>query len=446
MFLLILLGLLGGCRNPERLNVLLISIDTLRPDHLSAYQGNRPTPAIDRVAARGVRFENAFSPSPWTLPAHASMLSGRYPSSIGDDPNALNLFEKTRLLSSILGDRGYETGGVTGGLYVGRKFGLAEGFDFFHHAGPNSDVSIAEKWLRDVSGDPFFLFFHTYVAHAPYEDRRYVERQSGGRLRRIYSGGRLNKPHYSVCCEGFDPTPAERKFVEDLYDGGVARADEDVRRLWEILGSLQLRQSTLVVITSDHGEEFWEHTGRAAYHGHTLYDELLRIPLIWLDPEKPGTGRVVSEPVSLIDIVPTLLARLGIDARTPVDGIDLAPLLEGGNWDEERVLFAEGSRNGPERKSVRSRDAKLIVTPHPSIQGGEGAQYPVPVLAPVELYAAADAGEHHNRAEQDLDAVETLMRHLAPRIERMPEDTKAGSLDGLDEETRRELRSLGYAQ
>ena len=444
----LVLPFFGCSRGPrdERPNVLLISIDTLRPDHLSSYGGARPSPAMDAMAARGVRFENAFSPSPWTLPAHASMLSGRYPGSISDDPNSLDLFRKTRLLSSVLSDRGYKTAAVTGGLYVGSKFGLAEQFDFFDDSNATSNVAVAQEWLRRNARQPFFLFFHTYFVHAPYNDRRYVQGRSGHRLQDIYKDGKLNRAHFAVCCEGVETTAAERAFVEALYDGGVAVVDSYVKQLWETLGTLDLQKKTVVIITSDHGEEFWEHTGRGAYHGHTLYDELIRIPLIWVDPKISEKGRVVTEPVNLIDIVPTLLARLGMKHSEPVDGVDLQPLLATGAWGIDRVLFAEGSRNGPERKSVRSDGTKLIVTPYPTVQGGEGSRYPVPVLAPVELYLSGDEAERHNVAKQRSEQVEALMKRLAPRIERMPEGHKAASLEGLDEQIREQLRALGYAE
>ena len=238
----------------------------------------------------------------------------------------------------------------------------------------------------------------------PTRDRRYVQGMSGERLQDIYEDGKLNKQHFAVCCEGLEATSAERAFVEALYDGGVAVVDGYVEQLWETLGTLDLQQKTLVIITSDHGEEFWEHTGRGAYHGHTLYDVLLRVPLIWVDPQGSKKGNVVTEPVNLIDIVPSLLARLGIESSEPVDGLNLQPLLATGTWDVDRVLFAEGSRNGPERKSVRRGGAKLIVTPHPSVQGGEGVVYPVPVLAPVELYLSGDDAERHNVAQQQADS------------------------------------------
>jgi arylsulfatase A-like enzyme len=441
-----LLGPLFGCSPKEPLNVLLISIDTLRFDHLSSYGADRPSPAIDALAARGARFENAFSPSSWTLPAHASMLSGRYPSSINDDPNSLDLFRKSKLLTSILSEHGYQTGAVTGGSYLGSKFGLAEHFDFFDESSATSNVAVAQDWLGKNATKPFFFFFHTYFAHAPYIDRRYVQGMSGGRLQDIYTDGKMNKPHFAVCCEGLETTVAERAFVESLYDGGVAVIDGYVEQLWETLGTLDLQKKTLVIITSDHGEEFWEHTGRGAYHGHTLYDELLRVPLIWVDPQSSKKGSVVTEPVNLIDIVPSLLARLGIKSSEPVDGIDLQPLLATGAWDVDRVLFAEGSRNGPERKSVRSDGAKLIVTPHPSVQGGDGARYPVPVLAPVELYLPGDDAERHNLAQQKGELVRALMERLQSRIQRMPEDHRAGSLEPLDEQTRDQLRTLGYLE
>ena len=442
---MVLLGFLLGCSPSEPLNVLLISIDTLRPDHLSSYGGRWPTPGFDGLAAQGVRFESAYSTSPWTLPAHASMLSGRYPASIDDDPNSFDLFREAGLVSVTLKEHGYATGAVTGGLYVGSKFGLDAHFDYFEEEAKNQDLARARRWLAEHGREPFFFFFHTYVVHAPYEDRRYAE-GDGGRLKEIYEGGVLNAPHMAVCCAGFSPTREERDFLIALYQGGVAAADRKVAALWKLLGDLGLRDETLVVVTSDHGEEFWEHTGRAAYHGHTLYDELLRVPLIWVDPERRGSARVVTEPVSLVDIVPTVLGRLGLEVPPSLDGVDLAPLLEDGRWNVDRVLLAEASRNGPERYSVRSDLGKLIVTVDPAVQRGEGVKFPVPVRAPVELYDAADAAESHDLAGQEPERVRMLRQHVDPRIRRLPSGRSSGSLEGLDDETRRKLRALGYAE
>jgi arylsulfatase A-like enzyme len=442
----VLLASLSGCTNDRPMNVLLISLDTLRADRVSSYGGARPTPAIDGLADRGVRFENAFTPSPWTLPAHAAMLSGRYPGSIADDPNSLEIFAGTEILSAMLKQQGYATGAVTGGIYLGKKFGLAPSFDSYTIDTAERNSNTAVSWLRAHADQPFFFFYHTYIVHAPYNDRRYTEGIDAGRLAGIYKRGTLNDQHFSVCCRGIQPTSEEQRFLEGLYDGGVARADERVAELWNALGELGLQDDTLVILTSDHGEELWEHTGRAAYHGHTLYDELLRIPLIWSDPRSEHAGRIVDEPVNLIDLVPTVLARLGFPLPDDLDGFDLTPLIEGSGWGVERVLFAEASRNGPERKSVRAREGKLIFTPRPRRQGGEGKTYPVPVRAPIEFYAADDEKERRNLAEQQPERVGALMKHLEPRLARMPDGLSAGSLEGLDEETRAELRALGYAE
>jgi arylsulfatase A-like enzyme len=443
-FLWLCLAAVLGCAG-DRPNVLLISIDTLRADHLGCYGARRATPAIDALAARGVRFANAFSPSSWTLPAHASMLSGRYPGSIRDDPNSLDLFRATTLLSSMLHDAGYVTAAVTGGRFVGRDFGLALDFDHFEEA-PRGGAVRAQRWLREQAEPPFFLFFHTYTVHAPYLDRRYVRGAHPGRLRDIYRGGVLGPRHRAVCCAGLDATPAERDFLLRLYDGGVARADAEVATLLDTLEDLSLSDDTLVILTSDHGEEFWEHTGRAAYHGHTLYDELLHVPLIWLDPAADAPGRVVEPAVGLIDIVPSLLARLGVAAPDGLDGLDVSPLLANGSWTTERVLLAEGTRVGPERKSVRSAEAKLIVTPRPDQQRGDGARYPVPVRAPLELYASGDVAERTNLAERRPQLAARLLAQIEERIARMPDAPGAGSLEGLDPRIRRELRALGYLE
>jgi arylsulfatase A-like enzyme len=439
------LVLLTSCSRAPRppMNVVLISLDTMRPDRMSLYGApRRTTPVLDDLAKRSVRFTNAFTPSPWTLPAHAAMLTGRYPSSLSskfDD----HLYRLAPLLSSLLKSHGYRTGAVTAGAFVSKSHGADIGFDSFRYG----TITEAVAWIQKLPGEPFFFFFHTYQPHLPHKDRRYVGAIDGGRLKGIYDGNFQNWSHLHllITCGWMTPTDAEKEFIVSLYDSGVAAADELVGQLLEALDRAGLLQRTMIIVTSDHGEELWEHTGRGPYHGQSLYNELLRIPLQWYEPDLPSSGSTRSELVSLIDIVPTVLARLGFESPPGIDGMDLSPLLDGAAWNVDRALFAEATRHGPPRRSVISTAGKLIAAPDPAVQLGEGQRCAVPPPAPYELYLPDDAAEKRNRFGDHAQLAERLASKLQQTSGRAgPLPSPSVPRPPLDAETKERLRALGY--
>jgi arylsulfatase A-like enzyme len=426
----------AGCGR-ERPNVVLVSLDTLRADRLSCQGAERPTsPVIDRLAARGVRFANAFSPAPWTLPAHAAMLAGRYPGSLSPHRDETRLFARAPQLSAMLREAGWATGAVTGGGFLRARWGADLGFDTF----VEGDVQAAVRWIEaHAGGGPFFLFFHTYEVHTPYTDRRFADGMPGGRLVNIFRDD--DSLYQAVCCRGMDATAQERAFLLALYDGGVARADEMVGALVAALDRTGVAGRTIVIVTSDHGEEFWEHLDRAAQHGQSLYDELLRVPLVWSGPGlAPGT--VVEDPVSLVDIVPTVLALAGVPVPPGLDGIDLTPALRGHGGLPDRAILAEWPRSGPGKVAVRTRTAKLI---EPVPPFGPWVQTrPVRVPNRRELYLASDVGERHDVAAAHPRIAAALLARIADR-RRLTATAAAPTPPGkLDPTTRAQLRALGY--
>jgi arylsulfatase A-like enzyme len=433
-----------GCTagSHEASNLLLISLDTTSMRRLSTYGAERETsPAITALANRGVLFRNAYSVSPWTMPAHASMLTGRYPSSLTPDPNDPRLYRAGPLVPQLFRDRGYRTGAVTGGFYNSARHGMHRGFDSFQEA----HVEEAVEWLEAHHAEPFFLFFHTYVAHEPYTDRRFTEGHEGGRLANLYLSPKEKAISNQVKFGGIDPTAEERDFVLALYDGGIAAADGMVGELVAALERLDAMRNTVVVVTSDHGEEFWEHTGRGAYHGHTLYDELLRIPLVWFDPALDGVPRIVDEAVSLVDLVPTFVARFDLAPRSQFDGLDLGPLLRGQDWNIERSLFAEAVRNGPGRWSVRTPQGILIEVPDATIQNG-GVLGPIPVLAREELYLPADTAQLKNLAQKRPELLDRLKLLLDEHQRGGARIDPPVPIEALDDEERRKLEAIGYLE
>ncbi len=444
--------LLACSADPPR-NLVLISLDTLVPGRMSAYGNERKTtPRIDGILRDAVRFTRAYSPAPWTLPAHAAMLTGFYPSTLAPDPNDRRLYKIAPLLSSRFREKGYRTAAFTGGSYVSRVFGVDRDFEFYVEAEnpaakDGREVEIAANWIEENASDPFFLFFHTYYAHMPYKDPRFLEGRQGGRLAERYRKNHLFGVlgHSDLLhCPGIVPTPEERGFLLALYDGGVAGADEMVGGILDALSRAGVLDRTTVIITGDHGEEFWEHTGRAAYHGHSLYDELLRVPLIWYEPGLPAAGTARDEPVSLIDIVPTVASRFGLSVREALDGVDLSPMLEGEDWRVNRALFAEAAVRGPSRRSVRTQEGKLIVTGGP--QQGEGRKCPVRVLAPRELYLPGDEAERDNRFEEEPQLAKALLELLDRRSESVRPPAPEGDRIEVDEALRERLRALGYEE
>jgi arylsulfatase A-like enzyme len=444
--LVIVLLSLGSCTRSSRpqYNVVLISLDTLRMDRMSVYgAARRTTPAIDGLATRGVRFTNAFSPSPWTLPAHASMLTGRYPSALSPNFNG-QLYRLAPLLSTMLKEHGYRTAAVTGGAFVSKAYGADIGFDGFRQG----NVTHAVEWLKTNPDRPFFLFFHTYVAHIPYLDRRYVQNLDGGRLADAYKIGvpAAAAVNAAITCGRITPTEAEKEFLLALYDGGVSAADGEVAQILDALQAEGLLEHTIIMITSDHGEEFWDHTNRAAYHGHTLYNELLRVPLVWYEPHLAGPGSARTELVGLIDIVPTVMARLGFAVPAGVDGVDLGPLLDSGSWSQERSLFGEAVRHGPRRHGVIAPEGTLLVTPDPDVQYGEGRTCAVPVLAPRELYLPGDAAQVEDRAAEHAKLAEELAAEWRSHARAAASAPVGSTRAPLDDETRERLRALGYQE
>ncbi len=435
-----------GCQRPappER-SLVVISIDTLARDRMSAYGAERrTTPHIESLAARALRFTRAYSASPWTLPSHATMLTGRWPGALSDDTHDLAMLRTTPapLLAETLRSQGFRTGAFTGGGFMADGLGVERGFEVFDEAG----VDRAVAWMEAHRAERFFLFFHTFVAHMPYRHRRFAEGLPAGRFAGIYEEAdeQAGYPlHEAVAYGTLTPTDEERAYVQALYDGGVAAADAAVGEIVAALDRLDLTERTIVIVTSDHGEEFWQHSGRGAYHGHTLYDELLGIPLVWFEPGSAVAGQTSNAQVTLADVVPTLCTRLAVECPQPMDGEDLSMLLAGDDWVRAGPVYAEAVRNGPPRYSVRTPEGKLILTPDTAVQNAEGAEAAVSVRAAEELYLGDDPEERVNRID-DAPAVAARPRRLLQARLPTGDGTDAAGFT-IDPGTRARLRELGY--
>ncbi|MCB9882000.1 MAG: sulfatase [Planctomycetes bacterium] len=294
---------------PRPRNVLLVLIDTLRPDALRCYSSSGvETPTIDRLVAEGTLFENARSSCSWTLPAHASLFTSLFPTQHGVHSVAERMGTHLPTLAGVLRAEGWRTAAFTEGQYVSPTFGLAHGFDRFQQTGIGieGDPARVLRWV-DQSDAPFFVFFHTLQVHTPYDPPEPYRTQLAG-------GYRGNLPpklgwqelaRFRDSLHGEAPREDDLAYIRNLYHAEIAYTDLVLGELLDGLRARGILDETLVIVTSDHGEELFDHGNFG--HGGTLYEEQLRIPLI---ARLPGvfepSGRITT-PVRLVDIAPTVL-------------------------------------------------------------------------------------------------------------------------------------------
>jgi arylsulfatase A-like enzyme len=402
-------------RRPSRPNILLVSLDTVRPDHLSLYGYDRATtPHLERWAAEATVFEQVVTTAPWTLPAHLSMLTGLDAFHHGVNHRA-RVPAEMELLPELLAAAGYRTAAVTGGGYLDPGFGLHQGFASYRYypdrageAELEHSLRAALAWLREGPREPWFLFFHTYEPHYPYHARRpFLDRFAGGStppdpadLAYVSTG--LDADHgFQLSKEwrlrhGSEPerelTAAERSGLIDLYDSGLAYTDEQVARLIE---AAEGAGETIVAVTSDHGEALGEH-GLA---GHAyLQDFNALVPLVVKVPRRETPRRVPSQ-VRITDLAPTLVELAGLDPSLAIDGRSLVPLLEGAEEDDrEASIYASFANRGLALRLGRGAKYTFNNTVWPSLWGHQ------------TLYdLASDPGETRDLATTE-DAVERLAR------------------------------------
>jgi arylsulfatase A-like enzyme/Flp pilus assembly protein TadD len=389
------------------IDVLLVSIDTLRADALGAYgRSDAGTPWADRLAREGVRFETARAHNVVTLPSHASLLSGRLPLAHGVRDNSGFRFPKdVDTLATVLGAHGYRTGAFVSAFVLDSRFGLDRGFGVYDDTvrgtgargafvvpeRPGSEtVAAAVRWLEAGGDTPSFLFLHLYEPHAPYEP----------------------------------PEPFASRFPDSPYQGEVAAADSALEPLLRPLVEGKARRRTLVVLTSDHGEGLGDHGEET--HGIFAYETTLRVPLVLHAPGLLGP-RVVTDAARLVDVMPTVLDLLGIDTPGPIDGRSLLPLAAGrglpGADTYFEALSASLDRGWAPLHGVVAGPLKYIDLPMPELYDlerdpGEGTN--------LAARRPADLGRLQARLAR-LRARESL----APRVEEDPA-------------TLERLRALGY--
>jgi arylsulfatase A-like enzyme/Tfp pilus assembly protein PilF len=395
-------------------NVVLMTIDTLRADHLGCYGYKQiKTPNIDGLAADSSRFERAYTVVPVTLPSHTAMLTGTYPMLSGmHDFSANKLSPQQVTMAIVLKQAGYATGAVVASAVLDSRFGLNQGFDFYYD---HFDFSRLEEsnldemerpgnvvadqaldWLGKNSQKKFFLWMHLYDPHYPYRP----------------------------------PEPYSREYASQPYDGEIAFADEQVGRLLRFLKDNGLYQNTVIVLSGDHGESLGEHGEKT--HGFFIYNVTMHVPLIIHLPGKSAT-QTVADPVSLVDLMPTILAATGLDIPSQVQGRSLVPALRGEKIDQDRTLYGETFLprlhfNWSELRGAENTKYHFIDAPRP------------------ELYdLTKDPGELRNLFPEKKAVAEEMRAKLAGLIREYSAGKELAEKTGLDPALMERLKSLGYA-
>jgi arylsulfatase A-like enzyme len=441
--------------DPNRPNLVLVTVETLRADHLSAY-GYREhlTSNLDRVAIEGARFDEAYASAPWTLASLASVMTSLDPSVLGVG-RSRGIPPQVPTLASRLAEAGYRTHAVVTNVFLSRSFGFDRGFhtyDHLHDLGIFDDLEGAPlyaflqraklKWLgrdaRRVTGralevlrqeetrsGPFFLWVHYFDPHQPYGGPHALgDLPCGAReapeigfffddARRVLGGERRL-------------APVEQRHLVHLYDSDIRFLDREIGPLLDALDRPKFARNTLLVVTADHGEEFWDRGGYE--HGHSVYREVTRVPLFVRWPGRIAAGTVVSDPVSLLDVTPTLLWAAGVDAG----GVQGRKLPFDGPSETGEFVLSENILYGREKKALRDGRLTAVLSPE------DGGAF---------LYDRhSDPGEH---TPVDPSRGAGLLEALARRIDenRRRRETlgiEGGRDVGLTRFQLEQLRALGY--
>ncbi len=445
---MIILGLtVCGCEratpadtSARRPNVLLIVIDTLRADRLGCYGSELgATPRIDALAAEGHRFERAYAHAPWTLPSFASLFTSQAPPRHGAGGQLrqfLPLQASARTVAEVFRDAGFATSAIINVDFIAERFGMMQGFDhvdFVSHASNENErtaegtTSAAAALLASKSDRPFFLLVHYFDPHLIYDPPPEYRARYGGPLDRDNRDWQFGQTADVIAYRHgkFAISEETIRRAELLYNGEVAYTDAQVGRLLDELMRLGLADSTIVVLTADHGEEFLDHGGFE--HGHTLYNELLHVPLIIRYPRWVATG-VSESMVGLIDVAPTLCDLAGLDADPAFAGHSLAGLMEGAPW-AQHPIYLSGNFWGKPFHGWINEEHKLIASPNE-----------------VMLFnLAADPRERQNltNAKPGLARRMATDMQLAFKAMRATAPGRAQPLQLSDAERKR-LESLGY--
>jgi arylsulfatase A-like enzyme len=436
-------------------NIILVLVDTLRADYVGFHGFDGPiTPNLDRLATESVVYTNCFVQSPWTKPSVATLFTSLYPQVHrltnhegkywgGDAPELRTgiLSPQAETLAEKLREAGYRTAGFVSNPWVISDYGFAQGFDVYDEsaastwADADTLIGAAREWIAGLASDqPFFLYLHFMDVHAPYDARKedydaLVTSLALGRNRRLTD---LQVPYRRW--QNIERRPAwasdeqrhELTYWRARYASGVRAFDRRLQELVSFLDERALLDRSYLVVTSDHGEELFEHGDWS--HGQNLYDHQLHIPLLIRKPEARDAGQYVDEIVQLIDLMPTLLGFAGVTPPPGVQGRDFASPT---GDEEDGVSFATATQRKPGLYSLRTKRFKLLY----NIDSGRAWLFDL----------LADPGERRDLAARRPGVVDELRDLLGLHIaESVADGTLELEAAEVPEDLRERLKSLGY--
>jgi arylsulfatase A-like enzyme len=461
-------------------NVLVLLIDTLRSDHLSCYgYGRRTSPNMDQAAAGGVLFLETYSQASWTKPATASLMTGVYPSTHQTTTMGSGLMDSFRILPEVYSDHGYRTAILTSNNLVSPLFGFDQGVDFFYYGksqmvrelmlgniirtllrsnqkrkqkvedyfwrvesflrfservdyDPSADALNARflEWYEEDPDRPFFAYIHYIEPHYPYTPPAPFDTM----FSKIEPGAYV-QPTQNYGFQPFDEMGSvDNGLLETVigeYDGEIAYLDDCFGRFFSELSERGIFDNTILVITSDHGEEFFDHAMWG--HGHSLFNEVVRIPLIIRFPPEVPAGTEVTALASLVDVFPTLLDLSGIEDSVDVAGHSLVPLMHaGGGETTASESYGEVLKGGRRAWFLTDGKYKLL-------------RYQKGVLERTMLFELDDDGTEHSDLVDSLPGVaDSLLERMEAIYRKSSSNAVEGNQRRIDKATEDQLRALGY--
>lgn len=419
----------------DKPNVILIVMDTIRADHLSSYNYFRKTtPNIDGIAREGVLFENAISASSWTVPSHASIFTGVYPSKHGVDSEHQYLEDKFTTLAEVLRLSGYKTFGYSNNTYISSKLNMTQGFDFFevsnagirksdlsdfrlindvtrniknflgmNDAGSRETNEKVKEWIKSSydSKKPFFLFINYMESHLPYKpprpyNTRYLKKED------ISKAKTVNQNRILYMAKKVQMNNKDFEILRTLYDGEISYVDSKINDLVDFIRQLKMLDNTILIITSDHGENIGDHNLMS--HVLCLYDSLLHVPLIIRYPKLFPAGIKIKGQVQTTDIFPTILDSLNIEWKgiKEIQGHTLVPLMKGSQRNESSLAIAE--------LGIDSGELSLLKKANPQLDASEYARMLETIRTDTFKYIwSSDGRDEFYNIREDPDELNNLI-------------------------------------